>query len=173
VVVWKISNREMEESDGDSSTQRVTGSDTAEGMEERAIRVMPIVTTLSFGHGKGPWDGLGAMTKSKVTVDIMHGKERTSTGQITSAMLVAQHLQAIFCNKDWDMEHADMKIQQVVVLYLHNHQISRPPAPPIVSPCKGIMSCFSFMFLGVPRHYARRSFSCWCTACSRVRGRGH
>ena len=125
------------------------------------------------GHGKGPWDGLGAMAKSKVTVDIMHGKERTSTGKITSAMLVAQHLRAIFCNKDWDMEHADMKIQQVVVMYLHDNQISRPPAPPIVSPCKGIMSCFSFMFLGVPRHYARRSFSCWCTACSRVRGRGH
>ena len=38
----------MEESDGDSSTQRATGSDTAEGMEERAIRAMPIVTTLSF-----------------------------------------------------------------------------------------------------------------------------
>jgi hypothetical protein len=44
----KFSNREMEESDGDSSTQRATGSDTAEGMEERAIRAMPIVTTLSF-----------------------------------------------------------------------------------------------------------------------------
>jgi hypothetical protein len=38
----------MQESDGDSSTQRVTGSDTEEGMEERAIRTMPIVTTLSF-----------------------------------------------------------------------------------------------------------------------------
>ena len=38
----------MEESDGDSSTQRATGSDTAEGMEERVIRAMPIVTTLSF-----------------------------------------------------------------------------------------------------------------------------
>jgi hypothetical protein len=60
------------------------------------------------GHGKGPWDGLGAMANSKVTVDIMHGKERTSTGQITSAMPVAQHLRAIFCNKDWDMEHADI-----------------------------------------------------------------
>ncbi len=97
------------------------------------------------GHGKGPWDGLGAMAKSNVTLDIMHGKEmckeRTSTGKITSAMLVAQH------NKDWDMEHTDMKIQQVVVMYLKADQISRPLAPPIVSPCKGIMSCFSFMFL--------------------------
>ena len=44
----KAFQREMEESDGDSSTQRATGSDTAEGMEERAIRAMPIVTTLSF-----------------------------------------------------------------------------------------------------------------------------
>ncbi len=71
------------------------------------------------------------------------------------------------------MEHLDMKIQQVVVLYLHDQQISRPPTPPIVSPCKGIMSCFSFMFLGVPRYYVRRSFNCWFTACSRVCGRGH
>jgi hypothetical protein len=48
------------------------------------------------------------------------------------------------------MEHADMKIQQVVVMCLNDDQISRPPAPPIVSPCKGIMSCYSFIFL-------------WCT----------
>ena len=38
----------MEESDGDSSTQRVTRLDTSEDMEERAIRVIPIVTVLSF-----------------------------------------------------------------------------------------------------------------------------
>jgi hypothetical protein len=124
-------------------------------------------------HGKGPWDGLGAMVKSKVTLDIMHDNERTSTGKITSAMLVAQHLRSIFCNVDWDMEHTDMKIQQVVVMYLNTDQISRPPVPPIVLSYKGIMSCFSFMCLGVPRHYARSSYSCWCTGCSRVRGRGH
>ena len=35
---------EMEESDG----ERDVGSDTTEGTEERAIRTMPIVTTLSF-----------------------------------------------------------------------------------------------------------------------------
>ncbi len=38
----------MGESDGVSSTQRSVGSDTVEGTEERDIRVMPIVTTLSF-----------------------------------------------------------------------------------------------------------------------------
>ena len=30
----------------------------------------------------------------------------------------------------------------------------------------------SFLFLGVARHYAKRPFSCWCKACSRVQGRG-
>jgi hypothetical protein len=44
------------------------------------------------GHGKGPWDGLGAMVKTKVTLDIMHGKEHTMTGKKTSPILVAQHL---------------------------------------------------------------------------------
>ena len=38
----------MEEGDGVSSTQRTAGSDTAEGTEERAIRALPMVTTLSF-----------------------------------------------------------------------------------------------------------------------------
>ncbi len=56
------------------------------------------------------------------SLDIMHGKERTSTGKITSAILVAQHLLAIFSNKDWDTDHADMKIQQVVVLYLNDDE---------------------------------------------------
>jgi hypothetical protein len=44
------------------------------------------------GHGKGPWDGLGAMVKTKVTLDIMYGKEFTMTGKITSPILVVQHL---------------------------------------------------------------------------------
>jgi hypothetical protein len=30
---------------------------------------------------------LGSIAKSKVTLDIMHGKERTSTGKITSRLL--------------------------------------------------------------------------------------
>jgi hypothetical protein len=52
-------DEDMEESDGVSSTQTTTGSDTAEGTqntivvvqmeeEERVIRVMSFVTTLSF-----------------------------------------------------------------------------------------------------------------------------
>ncbi len=64
-------------------------------------------------------------------------------------------------------------VDEIVVIYLNDDQVSRPAAPPIVSPCKGIMSCFSFLFLGVTRHYVRRPYRCWWMECSRVRGRGH
>jgi hypothetical protein len=105
--------KHMSESDG----EKTTGSETVESTEERVIRVIPIVTTLSFVRtvknkvrgvrvtltcynwreydrcakttrdtigkspwdGKGPWDDLGSMGKSKVTLDIMNGKEITST----------------------------------------------------------------------------------------------
>ena len=36
--------------------------------------------------------------------------------------------------------------------------------------CSLIRICHDFLCLGVPRHYARRPYSCWCKACSRVRG---
>jgi hypothetical protein len=64
------------------------------------------------------------------------------------------------------------KINQVVVMYRSAEEVIRPPAPPDVSVCKGIMSSFSFLFLGVPSHYVKRTFSCWCKECLRVRGRG-
>jgi hypothetical protein len=70
------------------------------------------------------------------------------------------------------MEHVDSRINEMVVVYQSAEQVMRPPAPSDVSVSKGIMSCFSFLFLGVPRHYAKRPFNCWCKACSRVRGGG-
>jgi hypothetical protein len=63
-------------------------------------------------------------------------------------------------------------INEIVVMYQSAEQVIRPSVPPDVSVCKGIMSCFSFLFLGVPRNYAKRPFSFWCKACSRVLGRG-
>jgi hypothetical protein len=83
------------------------------------------------------------MAKSKVTLDIMHGNlpganiDRTDHVANSSDSTLVR---SIFCNKEWTMEHADMKINQVVVLYLNADQVSRPPTPPIVSPCKGTMS---------------------------------
>ncbi len=64
------------------------------------------------------------------------------------------------------------KVALEVETEFDNWDLSDHPMQGHHSVCKGIMSCFSFLFLGVPRHYAKRPFSCWYQACSRVRGRG-
>jgi len=125
------------------------------------------------GHGKDPWDGLGAMAKTKVTRDLTDGNVQTPSGRITSPLEVAQHLRAQFCSRQWKKERINMKINQVVVMYLDADEIVRPVAPPDVSPVKCILSSYSFLFLGTPGHYCMRKYSCWCKACSLVRGRGH
>eukprot|EP00966_Prymnesium_polylepis_P235790 5453297-Prymnesium_polylepis.1 len=150
-------------------------------------------------HGKGPWDGLGAMVKTKVSRDLTNGQVLTPSGDIDSALEVAQHTRATFCTPECLREHAYLEINEIVVMYLDTSEISRPAAPddvspnssnsrhtallpslsqqrPLivlwqVSPVKGILSHYSFMMLsrGI---YAMREWSCWCAACSRVRGRG-
>ncbi len=52
------------------------------------------------------------------------------------------------------MEHVNTPINEIVVMYVSADQVIRPPTPPDVSVCKGIMSCFSLMFL---------SFRVWVT----------
>jgi hypothetical protein len=69
------------------------------------------------------------------------------------------------------MEQVDSRVNEMVVMYQSAEQVIRPPAPSDLSVCKGIMSCFSFLFLGVPRHYVKIPFTCWYKVCSRVKGR--
>ena len=57
------------------------------------------------------------------------------------------------------MEHVNTPINEIFVMYRSVEKVIRPIAPTDVSVCKGIMSCFSFLFVGVVRHYAQRPFS--------------
>lgn len=58
------------------------------------------------GHGKGPWDGMGAMVKTKVSRDITNEQCRTPSGRIIEPICVAQHVRATFCTNEWLQEHA-------------------------------------------------------------------
>jgi hypothetical protein len=73
---------------------------------------------------------------------------------------------------EWLMDHVNTQINQVVVMYRSTEQVIRPASPTDVFVWKGIMSCFSVMFLGVPRHYVKRPFCCWWKTCSRAWGQG-
>ena len=123
------------------------------------------------GHGKGPWDGLGAMVKTKVARDLTNGQVLTPSGDMDNALEVAQHCRGLFCTPEWLREHTYLEINEIVVMYLDTSEIQRPASPDDVSPVNGILSHYSYMMLsrGI---YAMREWSCWCPACSRVRGRG-
>jgi len=59
--------------------------------------------TWSFGcpgHGKGPWDGMGGLTKRVLRSDTIKQKIVIKTYQE-----VAAHLQKIFCTSDWKEKH--------------------------------------------------------------------
>ncbi len=64
------------------------------------------------GHGKGPWDGLGAMAKTKVTRDLTDGNVQTPSGRITSPLEVAQHLRAQFCSRQWKKDESGLTFQE-------------------------------------------------------------
>lgn len=65
------------------------------------------------GHGKGPWDGIGAMVKTKVTNDVTSEQCRTPSGYIVAPLCVAQHVRATFSTEEWLREHAYMQIKEV------------------------------------------------------------
>jgi hypothetical protein len=63
----------------------------------------------------------------------------------------------------------NMKINLEIKLWSCNSTqtpIVRPVAPPDVSPVKGILSSYSFLFLDTPRYYCIRKYSCCCKTCS-------
>jgi hypothetical protein len=86
-LIFLFFREDMEENDGVCSTQTAAGSDTAEGTqnntvlvqmeeEERAIRAMPFVTTLSFVRAvKGKAEGW------RVTLTCFACREYNSCGK--------------------------------------------------------------------------------------------
>jgi len=50
--------------------------------------------------------------------------------------LTDRNLRAVFDSQEWMSVHMDMKINQVVVIYLDIEEILRPVSAPVVSVCK-------------------------------------
>ena len=69
------------------------------------------------GKGKGPWDGLGAVVKTKVRTDIVNGAR-----WIKTARDVAQHLRTVFASGAWMAKHKHMSIKEMVVFFIHKDE---------------------------------------------------
>ena len=94
--------------------------------------------------------GLQCVATSKALQD-----ERTLQAKSPAASYSTRR-RAVFDSQEWMSVHMDMKITQVVVMYLDIEEILRPVSPPVVSVCKGILTSYSFLIFGTPRHYVMR-----------------
>jgi hypothetical protein len=103
------------------------------------------------GHGKGSWDGLGAMAKTKVTRDLTDSNVQTPSRRITSALETAQHLRATFCTPQWPKKHKkNMKINKVVVMYLDTGEIVLLPHLRMCQQSRESSRRTHFCFLALP-----------------------
>ena len=75
------------------------------------------------GHGKGVWDGLGALVKRTVKQDIIDGVALTTSKRTTSAKELAEHVRARFSTGEWKASHADMTINEIIVVYGSTEEI--------------------------------------------------
>ena len=75
------------------------------------------------GHGKGPWDGMGAVMKQQLTRDLTNSKILTDTGCVASPREAAEHLQRRFETEAWRHGHSDKPIKKIKVFYSHHNEI--------------------------------------------------
>ena len=124
------------------------------------------------GHGKGPWDGLGAVLKQAIARDTLNNKILTQSGYVTCPLEVAEHLRRKVDTDDWRTAHKKKTIKRISVLYSDHAEIKeRPAVEKDFEPLTGKMSSFSFLMLA-HEQIARRERSCWCSAaCMRAHER--
>lgn len=125
------------------------------------------------GHGKGPWDGLGAMLKQTVRRDVLHNTVLTASGYITSPEEVAEHLYHRFSTVEWREAHLRGRINDIVILYSNATDIQERAVVEkhSYSTLEMQKQTFSYFMLA-PGVHGRRQLSCFCTYCFNALGRG-
>ena len=123
------------------------------------------------GHGKGPWDGMGAVMKQQLTRDLTNGRILTDSGYVRNPKEVAEQLRKRFQTEEWMAAHVDKSIHEIVVTYSqHNEITERPRVEHEFTPLTGKMTSYSYMMLARDQ-IARRRRSCWCEGCFHQLGR--
>ena len=123
------------------------------------------------GHGKGPWDGMGAVMKQQLTRDLTNGQILTESGYVRDPREVAEQLRKRFQTDEWMAAHIDKSIHEIVVTYSqHNEITERPSVEHEFTSLTGKMTSFSFAALARDQ-IARRERSCFCEGCFHQLGR--
>lgn len=124
------------------------------------------------GHGKGPWDGFGAVVKQRTSNDIKNGSFKSTSGQHLSSIDVAENLEHHFCSAQYEQDHRHHKINRVVVHHIDVSEISRPIVEPKYSTLQNATTSFAYLPLR-PGIVASKHVAGCCNACMRAWSPGH
>ena len=116
------------------------------------------------GHGKGVWDGVAAWMKRDVRQAIIDGCVLTSRKLILIPADVAEHLSARFSTYQFEIDHSQKVIKQVVVTFVDASLIIRPVIKHKFAQMAGMKKTFLFMAVRDSVVLEKR-FSCWCHGC--------
>jgi hypothetical protein len=122
------------------------------------------------GHGKGPWDGIGAVIKLLLRrLAITYSTCANAAGRISTAEHCYEHILATLCGPSWQLGRG-AAISKFVTFYATNHEVdsqTRHVNRSELSQCPGIMSSYSH-FAFEKDVVLQRRFDCNCHACLRA-----
>jgi hypothetical protein len=121
------------------------------------------------GHGKGPWDGIGAVIKSLLRLAITYNQCANEAGRISTAEHCYENVRGTLCGPSWQPGRG-AAITKFVTFYATNHEVdsqTRHVKRYELSQCPGIMSSYSYFAFDKDVVLQRR-FDCNCHACLRA-----
>ena len=71
------------------------------------------------GHGKGPWDGFGAVIKQRTSRDCKNDTFVSSSGKKISSIDVAENLESHFCSEKYERDHRIMISAPSLLMPMH------------------------------------------------------
>jgi hypothetical protein len=77
------------------------------------------------GHGKGAWDGLGAVLKRALRDDTIHEKILSNSRKMRTRNDVVEHLRKRFGTKDWERTHRGSTIKRMEFSVAATEDINR------------------------------------------------
>jgi hypothetical protein len=128
-----------------------------------------LCVTWSFGcggHGKGPWDGIGAVIKRALRACVVDKKVLSDSGKLKTWVDVLQHLQRRFSTEKWAQEHHTYKHTVNEFVIQGCESVSRPTYEETFEQVFGIQKSFGYLALGSgDGTVMQREWDCWCPAC--------
>ena len=133
----------------------------------RQLFLWILAVTWSFGcggHGKGAWDGTGAVVKRALRQDVVDKKVLSDSGVLKTWIDVTQHLERRFSSKKWREQHSTYKHTVNEFVIQGCESVSRPTYEEQFESIFGIQKSFGYIGLE-SGSVMQREWDCWCPAC--------